>query len=125
MRWYNLPNPEYRQFRYPSPGSEPIFHSLNDVNYKVAYRESPHHIRYDPEKEIHFESIYLRDPLGESIEQKFFIISFAFKIPIFFQRLHKYGYLQKVGNNSAQTIDVAKANYQKNLGESADVRGFY
>lgn len=70
VRWYNLPNPEYRQFRYPSPGSEPIFHSLNDINYKAAYRESAHYIRYDPEKKIEWTNIYLRDPLGETVEKK-------------------------------------------------------
>ncbi len=70
VRWYNLPNPEYRLYRYPSPGSEPIFHSLNNVDYKASYRDSTHSIRYEDEKSIEFSSVYLRDPLGESVEQK-------------------------------------------------------
>ena len=70
VRWYKLPNPEYHQFRYPSPGSEPIFHNVNNVDYKASYRDSTHSIRYDDEKDVEFSMIYVRDPLGESIEQK-------------------------------------------------------
>lgn len=50
--------------------------------------------------------MYLRDPLGESLEKK----------------LVKFGYLKQETNNSAQAIEEAKKKYQKEVGESADVR---
>jgi len=37
--------------------------------------------------------------------------------------LVKFGYLKQETNNSAQAIEEAKKKYQKEVGESADVRG--
>jgi len=53
VRHYKMPRPDIVIPRYPAPGSEPIDHKENRHDYKTAYRDSIHSIRYD--EDIHHQ----------------------------------------------------------------------
>ena len=44
-----MPKPDIRYPRYPSPASEPINHDDAHIDYKTAFRDSIHMIRYTEE----------------------------------------------------------------------------
>jgi len=46
VRWYKLPNSDVRVNRYPAPANEPHEKALRQTDYKTAYRDSIHTIRY-------------------------------------------------------------------------------
>ncbi|KAL4441410.1 hypothetical protein ABPG74_013705 [Tetrahymena malaccensis] len=98
IRWYQLPKPTVRRTRYPAPGSEPINREVHQIDYKTAFRDSPHNIRYH--HEIHssdqtYHSSY--DPVGETTTE----------------RLVRYGYLNKDQVNNAEAVAAAAKEFQE------------
>lgn len=92
IRWYKLPKPDVRRFRYPAPASEPINHDENVIDYKTAFRDSPYDIRYHHEvhksdAEYHFAA----DPVGESTTE----------------RLVRYGYLNAADVSNPDSVSAA------------------
>lgn len=61
-----------RLTRYPSPGNEPVSEGETQLNYKTAYRDSPHHIRYNVDIHPMMNSaVFLADPLGDTATEKY------------------------------------------------------
>jgi len=106
MRRYDVPLKGGRLYRYPSPGSEPAFHDETYIDYKTAYRDSTHHVRYNVD--IHKttkEFLYISDPLGGNVEEK----------------LKAYGYLTEDQFGNTEAVQRAREQYEKDIGESVDV----
>jgi len=95
-----------RFYRYPAVASEPLEHEDNHVDYKTAYKDSYHNIRYSVEHEELKHRAFIADPLGETIELK----------------LHSKGLLPKSENNDPKDIEIARKKYEKRFGESVDIR---
>lgn len=107
MRRYNQARPYARVYRYPAPGNEPANHEFNYVDYKTAYRDSIHHIRNNVDTHKGLTSYaYMQDPIGESVEEK----------------LVRYGFLAQDQIKNADAIQQARGQYEKEVGESPDVR---
>lgn len=73
LRRYGHTEDKKRIYRFPSIGSEPVTdHRENAyIDYKTAYRDSTHHIRYNVD--LHPElnaSVFLSDPFGETVPEK-------------------------------------------------------
>lgn len=106
VTWYRLPDTEYRPYRYPAPGSETIDHRENLMDYKTAYRDSVHSIRYGKETKLWDKSYnFIRDPFGETIEEK----------------LMRFGCLKKKDKFEPKEIEDAKKKYEEKVGEKVDV----
>eukprot|EP01017_Pseudomicrothorax_dubius_P040122 TRINITY_DN6236_c0_g2_i3.p1 TRINITY_DN6236_c0_g2~~TRINITY_DN6236_c0_g2_i3.p1 ORF type:complete len:315 (+),score=85.51 TRINITY_DN6236_c0_g2_i3:73-945(+) len=108
VRWYKSPYPKARTWRFPAPGSEPVDYEFNSMSYKTAYRDSVHSVRYIDEEPGNGRDtwVFIHDPFGESVEQK----------------LVRFGYLEQNAISNTSAVEKAKAQYEKEIGESADVR---
>ena len=62
--------------RYPAPGSEPINHSIHASDYKTAYRDSIHHIRFLETSMDHEARFVFSDPIGETKPEKLVRLKF-------------------------------------------------
>lgn len=72
VRRYFLPKANARIYRYPSPGSEPANLEFNQIDYKTAYRDSTHNIRYNVNLHPLTKSyLFMSDPLGETVTEKY------------------------------------------------------
>lgn len=110
VRWYRLPDTDYRPYRYPAPGSEPIDHKENRMDYKIAYRDSIHSIRYVRDTKLWNKGYnFIRDPLGETTEEK----------------LIRYKCLDKKEKYDTKEIEEAKKKYEEKIGEKVEVAGFF
>lgn len=102
-----LPNANRRVYRYPAPGSEPANSEFNYIDYKTAYRDSIHHIRNDVDTHKTMQGyVYIEDPIGETAAEK----------------LVRFGFLKKAQINDTSAVESARAEYEKEVGESVDVR---
>lgn len=98
IRWYVLPKPHVRRSRYPAPASEPINRDENQIDYKTAFRDSPHNIRYNNEINLSDQSYHAGyDPVGESTAE----------------RLVRYGYLKKDQINNSEAIATAAKEFKE------------
>lgn len=107
VRWYRYPNKSVKYFRYPSPGSEPINQEMNYFDYKTAYRDSIHNIRY-------ITDLHPQD-------QSFMTVGHSFSSTIE-ERLISTGCLDPKNAKDAKAVETAKENYQKEFGVSVDQR---
>lgn len=107
VRRFYLERPTDRVYRYPAPGSEPVEFEQREIDYKTAYRDSIHNVRYN--NELHpllNSSVFLSDPLGETVTEK----------------LVRFGFLKKGEIKSEEAIAAAKKKYEAEIGESVDVK---
>jgi hypothetical protein len=92
--------------RYPAPGSEPVDREFTYIDYKTAYRESTHNIRYHVNLHPHTaKHKYIADPLTETPEEK----------------LIRYGFLTKDNKGDAAAVADAKKKYQELMEEPVEV----
>jgi hypothetical protein len=107
IRGYQYKVKGARISRYPAPGSEAPNTSETYIDYKTAYRDSTHNIRFRVDLHPHNKKmVFLVDGLTETIEEK----------------LVRYGYLQPEQKKDVKAVEEAKKRYQEIMEESVDVR---
>lgn len=107
VRRYVIPKPKARIFRYPSPGSEPADRESTYIDYKTAYRDSTHNVRYNVELHPLVQgAMFIADPLGETTTEK----------------LVRYGYLKQKDMQNAQAVEEAKKQYEAAMGEPVETK---
>ncbi|KRX01721.1 hypothetical protein PPERSA_01591 [Pseudocohnilembus persalinus] len=107
VRRYKMPNPRVKYVRYPSPASEPINHDENQMDYKTAFRDSIHQIRYHKDllADQETESFhYVQDAYGDSVQDK----------------LVKFGFLSRSEAEDPDAVAKAKEQYEQEMGEPVE-----